>query len=74
MAISIGSANNISADEMARLIEQQARAKNTSDFIKNRENSSSSASEDHVLIVNGKVKPIGKKSQYLLDMLTLDDE
>lgn len=74
MAISIGSANNVSVEEMAEILEQQARAKKASDFMKNRVNSSASAAEDHVLIVNGKVKPIGKKSQYLLDMLTLDDE
>ena len=28
----------------------------------------------HTLIVNGKEKKIGKKSAYLLDMLTIDDE
>ena len=32
------------------------------------------SSDDHTLIVNGQKKSIGKKSQYLLDMLTLDDE
>lgn len=31
-------------------------------------------SDEHVLVVNGKARSIGKKSQYLLDMLTLDDE
>jgi hypothetical protein len=30
--------------------------------------------EGTALIVNGKQKPISKKSAYLLDMLTLDDE
>lgn len=30
-------------------------------------------SEGTVLIVNGKERKIGKKSQYLLDMLTLED-
>lgn len=31
--------------------------------------------KDHtILVVNGKNKKIGKKSQYLLDMLTLDDD
>ncbi|NDG32427.1 hypothetical protein EB118_20435 [bacterium] len=29
--------------------------------------------DGHTLIVNGKPKKIGKKSHYLLDMLTLDD-
>jgi len=28
----------------------------------------------HILIVNGVEKKISKKSRYLLDMLTLDDE
>lgn len=28
----------------------------------------------HTLIVNGKEKKIGKKSAYLLDMMTIDDE
>jgi hypothetical protein len=32
------------------------------------------ASEDTTLVVNGKQKSIGRKSHYLLDMLTLDDE
>ena len=31
------------------------------------------ASEDTTLVVNGKQKSIGRKSHYLLDMLTLDD-
>lgn len=29
---------------------------------------------DHAVIVNGKQKKISKKSAFLLDMLTLDDE
>jgi hypothetical protein len=32
------------------------------------------ASQDTALVVNGKQKSIGRKSHYLLDMLTLDDE
>lgn len=32
------------------------------------------ASNSDVLVVNGKAKSIGKKSRYLLDMLTLDEE
>lgn len=32
------------------------------------------ASADTALVVNGKQKSIGRKSHYLLDMLTLDDE
>ena len=32
------------------------------------------ASGDTALVVNGKQKSIGRKSHYLLDMLTLDDE
>lgn len=32
------------------------------------------ASQDTTLVVNGKQKTIGRKSHYLLDMLTLDDE
>jgi hypothetical protein len=32
------------------------------------------ASQDTTLVVNGKQKSIGRKSHYLLDMLTLDDE
>lgn len=32
------------------------------------------ASAEASLIVNGKEKSIGRKSHYLLDMLTLDDE
>lgn len=29
--------------------------------------------EDHLVVVGGKVKKIGKQSKYLLDMLTIDD-
>ena len=29
--------------------------------------------EDHLVVVNGKEKKIGKQSKYLLDMLTIDD-
>ena len=32
------------------------------------------ASNETALLVNGKQKSIGRKSHYLLDMLTLDDE
>jgi hypothetical protein len=32
-----------------------------------------SNTEDNLVIVNGKVKKIGKQSKYLLDMLTIDD-
>ena len=32
------------------------------------------SNQGHVLVVNGKEKKISKKSAYLLDMLTLDDE
>lgn len=32
------------------------------------------ASTETALLVNGKQKSIGRKSHYLLDMLTLDDE
>lgn len=31
------------------------------------------ASKSDILVVDGKAKSIGKKSKYLLDMLTLDD-
>ena len=30
--------------------------------------------DGHKLVVNGKEKTIGRKSQYLLDMLIIDDE
>tara|TARA_R110000868_G_scaffold44288_7_gene148066 strand:- start:1162 stop:1395 length:234 start_codon:yes stop_codon:yes gene_type:complete len=30
-------------------------------------------STDHILVVNGKEKKIGKKSQYLLDMLIIEE-
>lgn len=30
--------------------------------------------EHHILVVDGKQKIVSKKSSYLLDMLTLDDE
>jgi hypothetical protein len=29
--------------------------------------------EDHLVVVNGKEKKIGKQSKYLLDMLTIED-
>ena len=30
--------------------------------------------DHHILVVNGKNKKIGKRSQYFLDMFTLDDD
>lgn len=38
-----------------------------------RKPSNPTASNEAVLVVNGKEKNIGRKSHYLLDMLTLDD-
>lgn len=37
-------------------------------------NNDNSPKDGHTLIVNGKPKKIGRKSAFLLDMLTLDDE
>lgn len=33
-----------------------------------------SSDRTHTLIINGKEKKIGRKSAYLLDMMTIDDE
>jgi hypothetical protein len=30
--------------------------------------------EHHILVVNGKSKKVAKRSQYFLDMFTLDDD
>ena len=43
-------------------------------FVIERKQTNGVASEDTALVVNGKQKSIGRKSHYLLDMLTLDDE
>jgi hypothetical protein len=43
-------------------------------FVIERKQTNGVASQDTTLVVNGKQKSIGRKSHYLLDMLTLDDE
>lgn len=43
-------------------------------FVIERKTVKGVASGDTALVVNGKQKSIGRKSHYLLDMLTLDDE
>ena len=43
-------------------------------FFIEKKKSNGVASKDTTLVVNGKQKSIGRKSHYLLDMLTLDDE
>jgi hypothetical protein len=43
-------------------------------FVIERKSVKGVASGDTALVVNGKQKSIGRKSHYLLDMLTLDDE
>ena len=43
-------------------------------FVIEKKKTNGVASQDTTLVVNGKQKSIGRKSHYLLDMLTLDDE
>lgn len=43
-------------------------------FVIQRKELKGVASAENSLLVNGKQKNIGRKSHYLLDMLTLDDE
>lgn len=43
-------------------------------YIIEKKNVQGVASTETALLVNGKQKSIGRKSHYLLDMLTLDDE
>ena len=43
-------------------------------FVVERKKLKGVASNDTSLVVNGKKKSIGRKSHYLLDMLTLDSE
>lgn len=43
-------------------------------FVIEKKKTNGVASQDTALVVNGKQKSIGRKSHYLLDMLTLDDE
>jgi hypothetical protein len=43
-------------------------------FVIERKQLKGVASAENSLLVNGKQKNIGRKSHYLLDMLTLDDE
>jgi hypothetical protein len=52
-------------------VEQQDLSRN---FVIERKQTNGVASQDTALVVNGKQKSIGRKSHYLLDMLTLDDE
>lgn len=51
-------------------LEQRDLGRN---FVIERKSVKGVASEDTALVVNGKQKSIGRKSHYLLDMLTLDD-
>lgn len=43
-------------------------------FVIQRKELKGVASAENSLLINGKQKNIGRKSHYLLDMLTLDDE
>ncbi len=47
--------------------------KNIKEVIKKMQPEYRPPKEGTVLVVNGKERKIGKKSQYLLDMLTLED-
>ncbi len=56
------------------IIKKEEKPKEVSPQSKNTEIPIRTISkEGAVLIVNGKERKIGKKSQYLLDMLTLED-
>jgi len=59
-------------------IEVEVLAKTEKDvsrkFVIERNKVKGVASGDTALVVNGKKKSIGRKSHFLLDMLTLDDE
>lgn len=59
-------------------IKVEAPTKNEQDvsrkFVIERNKVKGVASKDTALVINGKQKSIGRKSHFLLDMLTLDDE
>jgi hypothetical protein len=63
------------AEEVAKppLQSNKKEEKNIKDVIKKSHPEYRPTKEGTVLIVNGKERKIGKKSQYLLDMLTLED-
>jgi len=61
--------NNLIVGTNLEEVKQKSNLPESSDI------SNEDINKDHaILVVNGKNKKIGKKSQYLLDMLTLDDD
>lgn len=65
----ISEAINVKVETLAKEDTQLSRK-----FVIERNNVKGVASGETALVVNGKTKSIGRKSHFLLDMLTLDDE
>lgn len=83
MAINAKNIINLSAAETPQLSEKTAQEVKQKKLANERTNNGltvirkkpePTASESAVLVVNGKPRNIGRKSHYLLDMLTLNDE
>ena len=64
-------ANNIiiKSEKTEQVIKQTLLPEPTLDNIEDKP-----VEQSHILVVNGKEKKVGKHSQYLLDMLTIDEE
>lgn len=54
-------------------VKEEAAVKAASE-LREQKRQAKDATYDHAVVVNGKQKKISKKSAFLLDMLTLDDE
>lgn len=61
-------------EEKHEVKEREIRRPQMIPRTKNKQSSSQKISDGYTIIVNGKNKQIGRKSQYLLDHMILDDE
>lgn len=73
MAINAKNIINKNGD-LVRLSDHLPTEELQRNFVVEKKKVNGVASNEATLVVNGKQKHIGRKSHYLLDMLTLDDE
>ena len=65
--------NNLSVNKEEKVVVKEVVVNKTSTSQKVKK-APVAASKSDVLVIDRKAKSIGKKSRYLLDMLTLDEE
>jgi len=66
------SISSLSQDDV-RIIAERRALKNSTKNVSPAQPRMNVNPDDNLVVVNGKVKKIGKQSKYLLDMLTIDD-